>query len=199
MLPLNHQILEQMHHRINNNLQLLSSILSLEINYGKEKTTKEILIKYEHKIQNIAITHQKLSQSDDYMNLDIVDYINTLFSSYLKEAIQSNKINFNLNLKNKKFNADSLFPLGMILNEIILFYKLITAVSNQKTEIVVDGDIGREDYILSLKMRNYPVHLVSAFIPDELSRKIIKGCAKQIQAVIDTDFPNGTFKMKIPL
>lgn len=113
-------LLREVHHRVKNNMQIISSLLNLQSRNIKDKTYLELIKESRDRVKSMAIIHEKLYQSDDLAEIYFADYIkslaNYLFSSYTKKC---DHIKMNIDADNIYLNIDSAIPCGLIMNEIL--------------------------------------------------------------------------------
>jgi len=113
-------LLKEIHHRVKNNLQIISSVINLQADKVKEKKLKEILSELKLRISSIALTHQMLYQSGTTSNVLLHEYLQNLISQIYK-SYENEKIKVNFDTNNKEFiiNIDTAIPLGLLVNEIM--------------------------------------------------------------------------------
>jgi|GEM_PF-2539299 len=113
-------LLREIHHRVKNNLQIISSLLNLQSSYLKDETSRDVLKESKDRVKSMAMIHQKLYQSGNFEEIEMGEYIeylvNGLFSSY---GVDSDKIKLNTDLQKIYLDIDTAIPLGLIINEII--------------------------------------------------------------------------------
>jgi len=113
-------LLREIHHRVKNNLQVVSSLLSLQSNYITDEHALGAVKESRDRVQSMALIHQYLYQENDLTGIDIRDYIaklcDNLFHSY---NIQTGKIKLLKELQPMTLDVDVVVPLGLILNELI--------------------------------------------------------------------------------
>lgn len=113
-------LIKEIHHRVKNNLQIITSMLSLQI--GKEEGTayEHILREAKQRIDSIALTHQMLYQKDNLSNIVLNEYISNLVRQ-IEASLPSGNIHLTTDLKaeHKKINIDTAIPLGLLLNELL--------------------------------------------------------------------------------
>ncbi len=94
-------LLKEIHHRVKNNLQIISSLLNLQSGYIKDEQTLEILHQCENRVASMALIHEQLYQSTDLARIDFSNYIQNLaanlFSSY---AFHADAITLKVNVDN---------------------------------------------------------------------------------------------------
>lgn len=113
-------LLKEIHHRVKNNLQVITSLLSLQSNLLPDNKQRKIFADSQYRINSMAIVHELLYQSDNLSKLDYQDYLQKL-SQYLIISIKGadNNITLNLDVDNIKLNIDTAIPLGLLINEVI--------------------------------------------------------------------------------
>ena len=113
-------LLREIHHRVKNNLQIISSLLNLQAGFTDDKKTNEILEESKNRVKSMALIHEKLYQSKNFSSLDIREFIEelikNLFNSY---GIESSAVNTELSIDNINLNADQAVYLGLIVNELV--------------------------------------------------------------------------------
>ena len=116
----NKLLMREVHHRVKNNLQIISSLLGVQINNNENDKLKLILQESQNKIKSMSLIHQNLYKSDQFAKVSVDSYVNELVeqikSSYKTDNIT---INFNLNITNKQIPIGLAVPLGLMLNELI--------------------------------------------------------------------------------
>lgn len=113
-------LLKEIHHRVKNNLQVISGLLKWQSNYIKDENALHAINEGQTRVQSMAIIHQKLYQDENLKGINVKDYIKrlgeSLFHSY---NIRTDDIQFNMNIKDINLDIDTVIPLGLILNELI--------------------------------------------------------------------------------
>jgi len=111
---------KEIHHRIKNNLQVISTLLYLESGNFSDKKVMEAFKDSQHRVKSMALVHEKLYQSEDMVSVDFADYIKNLadylFHSY---SMGSGKISMKLDVDNIFLGMDTAVPLGIIINELV--------------------------------------------------------------------------------
>lgn len=111
---------KEVHHRIKNNLQVISSLLSLQAEKFEDKEVIEAFRESQNRVASIAMIHEELHESESTDALDFADYLRKLttdlFSSY---NVGNRNINLKLNLEQVYLDMNTAIPLGIIVNELI--------------------------------------------------------------------------------
>lgn len=113
-------LLREIHHRVKNNLQIISSLLNLQAGFSADRRTNEILEESKNRVKSMALIHEKLYQSKNFSSLEINEFIEelvkNLFNSY---GYDSETVKTELSFDNLNLNADQAVYLGLIVNELL--------------------------------------------------------------------------------
>ncbi len=112
-------LIQEVHHRVKNNLQVMSSLLSMQF----RNTTPELKIMiedYQNRIQSMALIHAQLYQNEDLANINFHDYISDLTTNLFQcYGSNSTNVQYKLEVSNIFISLDQAIPLGLIINELI--------------------------------------------------------------------------------
>lgn len=113
-------LLQEIHHRVKNNLQIISSLLSLQSGYVKDKDDLELFKESQSRVRSMAFIHEQLYQSADFTNIDFGTYVQNLvgYLSY-SYSIDQSYINFKLDIDNVSLDINTAIPCGLIINELV--------------------------------------------------------------------------------
>jgi len=113
-------LLKEIHHRVKNNLQMVSSLLSLQTKNTRSKAAIEALEEGKSRVKAMALIHQKLYQNDDLSVIEMQGYIESLINSvqsvYKKGG---HSINITIDAEGVELDIDRAIPFGLILNELV--------------------------------------------------------------------------------
>lgn len=113
-------LLKEIHHRVKNNLQMVSSLLSLQTKNTRSKAAIEALEEGKSRVKAMALIHQKLYQNDDLSVIEMQGYIESLINSvqsvYKKGG---HNINVTIDAEGVELDIDRAIPFGLILNELV--------------------------------------------------------------------------------
>ncbi len=182
-------LLKEIHHRIKNNLQLVSSLLSLQVAETENLEFKRIIENSKQRIMAMSLVHEKMYDSDNsgeiYIKPYIEDIISNISSAYITEKSMFDQ---EIEIDNFKLNLDLLVPCSLILNEII-------------TNIFKYGFVSNPNPCMRIQMRKKG-NEISLIIADNgpgmieiegskkslgLGMKLVKALAVQIKASIEID------------
>ena len=113
-------LLKEIHHRVKNNLQTVSSLLSLQSNYIKDEKVLTALKDGQNRVQSMALIHQNLYQDDDLRNVNVRTYFNKLLSGlYQSYHIDPERIQLTMEIDDIMMDVETIIPLGLITNELV--------------------------------------------------------------------------------
>lgn len=113
-------LLKEIHHRVKNNLQIISSLLNMQTQGIEDEKVLETIREGQSRVQAMSLIHQSLYQSENIDSVNVENYLKDLIN-YLASVYKSNnkKINVYLETKNIQFDFDTAIPLGLIVNELV--------------------------------------------------------------------------------
>ncbi len=113
-------LLKEIHHRVKNNMQVISSLLSLQARQIIDKKDIELFNESRNRIASMALVHEKLYNSKDLANIDFKDYIsslvNGLFTFY---GASAKKVILKMSVEDISLSIDTAIPCGLIINELV--------------------------------------------------------------------------------
>jgi PAS domain S-box-containing protein len=113
-------MVKEIHHRIKNNLQVISSLLFLQSSYVRDRRTREMFIESRNRVRSMALIHEKLYRSRDLRGIDFKGYMDDLVQNLLVSfGIDSSSLDLELNIQNVTLNMDTAIPCGLIVNELV--------------------------------------------------------------------------------
>lgn len=113
-------LLKEIHHRVKNNLQVISSLLNLQSEHIKDKTDQEIFRESQTRARSMALIHERLYQSTDLRRIDFAEYIQTLISDlYRTYGGNPEVIKLKMDLEPIMVDINTAVPCGLIINEMV--------------------------------------------------------------------------------
>jgi PAS domain S-box-containing protein len=112
-------LLKEIHHRVKNNMQIISSLVALQANESQDPAMRAVLQDVTHRVRSMAMVHEKLYQSADLARIDFAEYARSLLN-YLWRAhgTAASHILLDTDLEPVSFPVNEAVPLGLILNEL---------------------------------------------------------------------------------
>lgn len=113
-------LLKEIHHRVKNNLQIISSLLSLQSRRVEDPKVLEAIQDGQNRVQSMALIHQNLYQNENLVKVDAQLYIDQLIENLVRSYnVNPDGVTFSKNIDELTLDVDTLIPLGLILNELI--------------------------------------------------------------------------------
>lgn len=113
-------LLKEVHHRVKNNLQVISSILNLQSNYVDDENTLSILRESQNRIKSMSFIHESLYQTNTLSNIDFSEYMINLVKNLVHSyQMYDQNIDFTYNVEDVELNLDQAIPCGLIVNELV--------------------------------------------------------------------------------
>jgi two-component sensor histidine kinase len=115
----NELLLKEIHHRVKNNLEVVSSLLALQSNQIDDENTKEAMLEGQNRVQSIGIVHQKLYQGKNLGAIEMKDYFINLSDSILDSFGAHKRVQVECAMNALNVDVDTAVPLGLIVNELL--------------------------------------------------------------------------------
>ncbi len=113
-------LLKEIHHRVKNNLQIISSLLSLQGSEIEDPKANQRFKESQDRVKAMALIHERLYQSRDLAKIDFAGYVRNLTGHLLRSyRVNSNVIRLNLEVESIPMNLDVAIPCGLIINELV--------------------------------------------------------------------------------
>ena len=189
-------LLKEVHHRVKNNLQTISSLLRLQCDYIKDEKTLALFNESQSRIRSMALIHEKLYQSKDLFRIDFAEYIRELAANLLRSySASSQPITLRINAQDIWLKIDTAIPCGLIINELFLnslkhaftptreqpeiFIEIHSSHVNEFTLIIGDNGVGLPQ---ELDFRN----------TESLGLQLVCTFTEQLEGTINLDNSQGT-------
>ena len=113
-------LLKEVHHRVKNNMQIISSLLNLQIGYLNDEDAINVLKESQDRVKSMAMIHERLYLSKDLAQINFTDYIQNLVSNLFHSYnIKESQITPILKIEDVNLNIETAIPCGLIINELI--------------------------------------------------------------------------------
>ncbi len=113
-------LLREIHHRVKNNMQIISSLLSLQSSTIKNPEMRDIFMESQNRVKSMSMIHEQLYQTDDIAKIDFKIYVNGLIKSLFQiYSFGLKRIEWNVNIEDVKLDIETAIPCGLIINELV--------------------------------------------------------------------------------
>lgn len=183
-------LIKEVHHRVKNNLQTVSSLLSLQSRSTEDQEVKNLLKSSQNRVISMAMVHEMLYMREDLSKIEYKSYVQEL-AEYLIRSVKgtSSNITLDIDISDIKLNIDTAIPLGLLINETVtnalkygilgenkgeIYIKLHKSDANEFLLKIGDDGIGFADTITHKNSKS-------------LGLKLIHNLARQLQGSIVRD------------
>jgi PAS domain S-box-containing protein len=113
-------LLQEVHHRVKNNMQIISSLLNLQSRHIKDEESLELFKSSQSRVKSMALIHERLYQSKDFTRIDVADYVQNLTNHlFITYGISRDDIKLKINIKDIFLDINTAIPCALIINEIV--------------------------------------------------------------------------------
>ncbi len=145
-------LLKEIHHRVKNNLMIISSLLNLQSRYIKDEESKNIFKESQNRAKSMALIHERLYRSTDLKKIDFGDYIRTLADDlYHTYVMDTRLIHINASVDDLMLDINTSIPLGLIVNELVTNSLKHAFPHGKSGEIDIKFNLHDDKYQLEVK------------------------------------------------
>ena len=194
-------LLQEIHHRVKNNLQIINSLLRFQAMKGNDET-RELILELQTRITAMALLHEQLYMNKDFTRINVKDYIELLLSNLSSAYAHSYSVDIKQEIDIKSLDLDTLHPLGLLINEIVsnsLKHAFNSEIASCEIHIklyaedgkcflkIGDNGIGFNQEMLLSKTSNLGIELIGSLI-------------NQLEGTMELVIDNGThYFIEFPL
>jgi PAS domain S-box-containing protein len=187
-------LLKEIHHRVKNNLQIVSSLLSLQASKATEPETIEMLNESQRRIRSMALIHEKLYRSGSLAEINFADYVESLIDELMRMYnVAEGVITLIADIENVQLGVDTAIPCALIINEL---------VSNSLKHAFPDGRTGEVTIAIHRINGTYELTITDNGVgpppdfdfqkTDSLGLQLVTGLVNQLDGTITLDRTKGT-------
>lgn len=191
-------LIKEIHHRVKNNLQIISSLLQLQSRHLDEPHAIEALNDGESRVKSMAIIHQHLYTEDNLNQVNITSYIDNLITN-LKSSYQSPDVEvlFHQDIEDIALDVGDMIPIGLIVNELITNSLKYAFNDRDKGNIWIS--IKPEQSGLKIEIKDDGVGMNPKQVSKGFGTRLIKAFIRKLDATMDIVIKDGTtVKITVP-
>jgi two-component sensor histidine kinase len=187
-------LLQEVHHRVKNNMQVISSILNIQSTFVKDEKLLEILQESRNRIRAMSIIHEDIYHTSEFGSIDFSDYLRNLSANLISlYSMDDKRIELIFDMENVRLNLDQAVPCGLLVNEL---------VSNAVKHGFTDRNQG--EIHIKLKQKGKEIHIevrdngigldMSEALQDKktLGLQLVQTLVEQLDAKIQVIIKKGT-------
>ncbi len=114
----NETLLKEVHHRVKNNLQMITSLLNMQQRRLETEAEKNALAQTKNRVKSIGLIHEHLYKHEDFSKINLKEYSEELLDILIKALHKGSEIETTLNVEARKVSIETAIPIGLILNEL---------------------------------------------------------------------------------
>ncbi len=195
-------LLQEVHHRVKNNLQVISSLISMQVRALGADASRDALVECRTRVQAMALIHEKLYQSKDYARVPFSEYARSLAADiFHATGVSPEKVLLELAVEEVALAVDKAIPCGLILNELITNALRHAFADGRAGTIRVElGQFGDDGLWLAVGDDGVglPAGLDVRTSPS-LGLQLVQMLAKQLDARLEVEVARGTsFRLTVP-
>lgn len=188
-------LIKELHHRVKNNMQVISSMLNLQSNIINEPKIKSVFKDSQLRIKSMASVHDLLYKSNSLSDINFSEYINNLFQDLLNSYKGDDKsITLKVIIPDVNFNLEKAIPLGLFVNEIVTNSLKHGFPNGRKGEIVFKlSTLPDSRYFIEISDNGVGFDPIESEKKDSLGLMLINSLAEQLDGDLKRkSTPNGT-------
>jgi two-component sensor histidine kinase len=195
-------LLEEIHHRVRNNLQFIHSLLDLQTDYVQDEQAIEVFQESRMRVHAIALVHERLCQSEDLTRINFAQYVQSLADNlFLSSGAGTAGIVLKVNVDDVVMDMNTAMYCGLIVNELLSNMLRCAFPGDRKGEIRIDVHPIDDDRKLVITVHNDSVGLPRDRGPrskDSFGLRLVDMLVRQLKGTMEIDRSDGaTFKITL--
>lgn len=184
-------LLKEIHHRVKNNLQVISSLLNLQSKSAMDKSAQDAVMEGRNRVKSMSMIHEHLYQKENLAGIAMPAYIEELCESLMRSyGMDAERVQLKLNVEDISLDVDTAIPLGLILNELMTNSLKYAFPSEGKGEIQVQ--LRRVNSFLSLKLLDNGIGKSQKAGSTGFGMELVSLLAEKLKATISFANQSGT-------
>ena len=186
-------LLKEIHHRVKNNLQVISSILNLQSSFVTDENTLEILQESRNRIRTMAIIHENLYRTEDFSSINFSSYLENLLGNLVASYRINEEVVLETNLEEVDLVLDQAIPCGLLVNELITNALKYAWKQGEKGTITIN--LYQKETEIHLNIFDDGIGLPFNFKetkPETLGLQLVETLIEQLDGELEVKNENGT-------
>lgn len=175
-------LIQEVHHRVKNNLQIVSALLAIQAKEIEDSKSKDIFLNNRFRIESISIVHELLYGFKDFEQIEFREYLVKLTQSIL--LVEPRDIKIEIDVSDVFLSLDRAIPLGLVLNELITNSLKYAFVDNKESKIIaIKAELTQEELIVkvsdngiggefSSESEGFGIKLISSLVQKQLKGEL---------------------------
>jgi len=186
-------MMREIHHRVKNNLQMINSMVRIQSRYTNKENTENSLKEVERRIQTMALLHEKMYQSENLVEINIKEYIESILIDLLSIYNIDKETTYEINVSDFQYNTETILFLGLLINE-LLTNALKHAFGNEiNRHITINLEpFNKETHQLIISNNGRKIDIEKFNNSKSLGQRLIKNFVKQLNGTLTIDNKENT-------
>jgi two-component sensor histidine kinase len=186
-------LLKEIHHRVKNNLEVVSGLLALQSAKMDDPTMQELMLASQNRVHSMGILHQKLYQSEHLAFIEMKNYFENLCINILDSYNETERIKVNVEMKELEMDVDTAVPLGLIVNELLTNALKYAFPKGEKGNIELSLEsLNEDDFQLKISDNGVGKALDATVKGTGFGTQLVDLLTRQIDGKLMQDVSNGT-------
>lgn len=194
-------MMKELHHRVKNNLQIVSSLLSLQSYKTNDEKAVSAFRESQHRVQAMSLIHQRLYNTRNVMNVDMKEYLTDLARSLIASfGFRQEDFALRISVDKQRLDVDKALPIGLIVNEIITNAMKYAYTDVDSPQLFISLKEGNHHLVLTVRDNGSGMDLRSwKEETQSFGKQLINALSTQLRASQEVAVNNGThFTLMIP-
>lgn len=195
-------LIKEVHHRVKNNMQVISSLLSIQAEGAGDERYSTLLNESQQRIKSMALIHETLYQSKDLLNIDFQEYIDSLTTSLSRSySVPGVSVHVDVKVQNVLLDLETAVPCGLVINELVS-NSLKHAFVGKEGVGIIDIDFAINDCNYELRIADNGIGLPPEFDVNRntsMGLEIVSILTAQLEGTLSARNEDGAvFEIKFP-
>ncbi len=187
----NEILLKEIHHRVKNNLEMVSSLLLLQSRQVNDPSARAVMEEGQNRVQSIGIVHQKLYQGDNLLSIEMKDYFVNLSEGILDTFNAEDRIQIECIMDKLELDVDTAVPIGLIVNELLTNALKYAFPNGQSGKVKIQLESTGDNY-LRLEVADNGIGKMTQTKGTGFGSQLIALLTQQLGGTLQEELKNGT-------
>ena len=189
----NELLLKEIHHRVKNNLEVVSSLLALQSAKIDDPEIQNAMLVSQNRVQSMGILHQKLYQSEHLAFIEMKNYFQNLCENILDSYNETKRINVDIDMKEVELDVDTAIPVGLIVNELLTNSLKYAFPNGEKGNIKLSlENLDKDNLSLKISDNGIGKSLNTKAKGTGFGTQLVDLLTRQIDGKLEQEVSNGT-------
>jgi len=186
-------MMREIHHRVKNNLQMINSMVRIQSRYTTKENTESSLKEVERRIQTMALLHEKMYQSENLVEINIKEYINSVLVDLFSIYSSDKKITSEVTVGEMQYDTETILFLGLLINELLTnsLKHAFKEINNGHVSINLNP-LNTSSHQLTVTNNGSKIDIKKFNNSKSLGQRLIKNFVKQLDGTLTIDNTTNT-------